>query len=141
MYPQQNATTSGILDIQGRASHPSFRKWQIDLILDGDPNSAIFIAVGDRPADATELFTTLDTARYPDGDYQLRLRVVHSNLNYNEYFTPIQIRNLGETQGPLPSQSLPAAEKPADESRRNEIGVCTDADGAIKAYTIENCNF
>jgi lipoprotein-anchoring transpeptidase ErfK/SrfK len=93
LTPGQNAEASGIIDIQGSASHPAFRKWQIDLMLDGLPAAATFVALGDEPIDGPETLAILDTSLYPDGEHQLRLRVVHSNLNYDEYFTPIRIDN------------------------------------------------
>ncbi len=133
LYPQQNATTSGIIDIQGRASHPSFRKWQIDLVLDSDPNSATFIAVGDNPADAPEMFATLDTSLYPDGDYQLRLRVVHSNLNYNEYFTPIQIRNRSQLSVSSPSKTLTAATNPVAGTSALPTAIAQPTDSQTQA--------
>jgi len=104
--PHQNAVTSGTIEIQGTASHPSFRKWQIDLMVDGLPDTATFVALGEEPIDDSETLATLDTASFPDGDYQVRLRVVHSNLNYDEYFMPIRIDN----GLPIGTSARPAAE-------------------------------
>ncbi len=113
LYPRQNAIASGTIDIQGAASHPSFRKWQIDLVLDGDRDSATFVALGDEPVDGPGTLATLDTALYPDGDHELRLRVVHSNLNYDEYFAPIRISNVGAGNG---RQIQTASKPPAEPS-------------------------
>ncbi|MEZ4832190.1 MAG: polysaccharide deacetylase family protein [Caldilineaceae bacterium] len=35
----------------------------------------------------------MDTARYPNGVHVLRLRVVHSNMNYDEYITQVTFDN------------------------------------------------
>ena len=60
------------------------------------------------------VLTSLDTTRFPNGNYRLRLRVVHKGLNYDEYFTPITINNpnapaalevpaLGDAPAPTPT--------------------------------------
>ena len=48
---------------------------------------------GEKAIDIEADLITWDTTRYPDGDHVLRLRVVHSDLNYDEYFLPITIKN------------------------------------------------
>jgi hypothetical protein len=87
----------GSVEIRGVAQHPTFRKWQIDLQLGGDPTQTTFVAVSETAQPALGLLTVLDTTRYPNGNHILRLRVVHSNLNYDEYFTPITVENTGAT--------------------------------------------
>ncbi len=84
---------AGMIAIKGVANHPSFRKWQLDLLIDGDAEQAMFLAMGKAPISTAGLFTSLDTSVFPDGKHQIRLRVVHSNLNYDEYFTPITFAN------------------------------------------------
>ncbi len=86
-------TLHGTVEIRGVAHHPSFRKWQLDLLNNGDQREATFLALGESPVPAPALLTTLDTTRYPNGVHVLRLRVVHSNLNYDEYITTITIEN------------------------------------------------
>ncbi len=83
----------GLVEIDGIAQHPTFRKWQLDLQLNGDPAQTTFIAVSETQQVALGHLATLDTGLYPNGKHLLRLRVVHSNLNYDEYFTPITIDN------------------------------------------------
>ena len=54
---------------------------------------ATFLALGEQPlVEPGEIFA-LDSTRYPDGNYGLRLRVVHSDANYDEYVTPVTILN------------------------------------------------
>lgn len=95
-------TAQGFVELNGIAQHPTFRKWQIDLQLYGDADQTTFVAVGEEQLHDLAPFTTLDTTQYPNGDHLLRLRVVHSNLNYDEYFTPITIDN---PNAPLPAIS------------------------------------
>lgn len=81
----------GQLAVLGIATHPAFRKWQLDLLLGGDAGQAVFLAMGEEPLAAPAPLATVDSAAFPPGDHQLRLRVVHSNLNYDEYFLPLAI--------------------------------------------------
>ncbi len=104
-FPASGATVSGTVTVRGTATHPTFRKWQADLILDSDPGRATFLALGESPVANGDLFTW-DTTRYPNGEHVLRLRVVHSNLNYEESFVPVTIANAG---APAPD------EKPASD--------------------------
>ncbi|MBX3050661.1 MAG: polysaccharide deacetylase family protein [Caldilineaceae bacterium] len=83
----------GILSVRGVAVHPAFRKWQLDLLINGDPNQASFLAVGEEPVPVEQELTTLDPANFPPGQHQLRLRVVYTHLNYDEYLLPLQLGN------------------------------------------------
>jgi lipoprotein-anchoring transpeptidase ErfK/SrfK len=94
----EKSVVSGNVQVKGVAEHPTFRKWQLDLLLDGDPDQATFLAVGEKPETQVALLAEVDTTRYPDGEHQLRLRVVHSNLNYDEYFTQVKIANANRPQ-------------------------------------------
>lgn len=93
MTPAADTALNGLVEITGIAQHPTFRKWQLDLLLNGDEKQTTFIAVGENRQSEAGLLATLDTTLYPNGNHRLRLRVVHSNLNYDEYFTPITIAN------------------------------------------------
>ena len=112
------AALHGVVSVIGVADHPSFRKWQLDLLLDGD--ATVFLALGEKRQAAATPLVALDTRLYPDGDYRLRLRVVHSNLNYDEYFLPIHIANQSgpglspavASQQPIPAAQTVAAPAP-----------------------------
>jgi len=91
--PSPRAIVSGTVTVEGFATHPTFRKWQLDLLLHGDANRATFLALGEKPLAAPSQLLLWDTRPYPNGEHVLRLRVVHSNLNYEEIFTPIVIAN------------------------------------------------
>ena len=104
MTPGVNSTLQGMVEVIGVAQHPTFRKWQFDLLLNGEAKAATFVAVRETPQMAAGLFTQLDTTLYPNGNHILRLRVVHSNLNYDEYLTPIVIDN---PNAPAPNNATP----------------------------------
>lgn len=101
--PASEAVVQGAVTVEGVAHHPGFRKWQLDLLLHGD--SPTFVAVGETMQPEAGALTTLDTTRYPNGSHVLRLRVVYTGLNYDEYLTPIIIENSG---APSPSEATPA---------------------------------
>lgn len=113
--PANGAVVHGVVQIQGVAQHETFRKWQIDLLINGDPNQARFVAVGEKMQTLPAVLANLDTARFPDGNHRLRLRVVYRGLNYDEYFTPLTINNGDAPQAietPQPSENPEAAPTP-----------------------------
>jgi tetratricopeptide (TPR) repeat protein len=89
--PLSGSVVSNLVTISGLAQHPELRKWQLDLLLNGDTEQATHLDVSRRPQWG-ELFT-FDSTKYPNGQHQLRLRVVRQDTNYDEYFTTIVIRN------------------------------------------------
>jgi len=91
LSPSQNAVVKGLVTIEGIAQHTAFRKWQLDLLIDG--HDATFVAVGENMFSAPGILAQLDTTNYPDGEHLLRLRVVYTGLNYDEHYTPIIIQN------------------------------------------------
>lgn len=90
--PTANMTVQGVVPVEGIAQHPGFRKWQLDLLIHGSGHGT-FVAGGEKTLPEAGLLTHLDTTRYPDGQHLLRLRVVYTGLNYDEYFLPITINN------------------------------------------------
>lgn len=109
----------GNVEIDGVATHDAFRKWQIDILINGDEKQASFVAVGEKPLSEPATLTTLNTAAYPDGVHKLRLRVAYTGLQYDEFFTTITIAN-SEAVG------LPAPDETAD----NEPEQPNDPDNA-----------
>lgn len=110
--PGDNAVVQGTIAIQGVAQHASFRKWQLDLLINGDEKQANFVAVGEKMQAMPTLFTNLDTTKFPDGKHSLRLRVVYSGLNYDEYFVPIVINNTGAAPAEIPALAPEATPTP-----------------------------
>jgi uncharacterized surface protein with fasciclin (FAS1) repeats len=81
--PANGAALSGTVEVKGYANNPNFQKWQLDLLPGGDANQAIFLAYGTNPG---QFSYTLDASGLPKGNHELRLRVVRSDSNYDEYF-------------------------------------------------------
>jgi len=111
--PSADVALQGQIQVTGIAEHATFRKWQLDLLIDGDEKQATFLAVGEKRQTDAGLLATLDTTLYPNGQHRLRLRVVHSNLNYDEYFTGITIDN-PNVPDPLPNPDEPG-DQPTDQ--------------------------
>jgi uncharacterized surface protein with fasciclin (FAS1) repeats len=88
--PTAGATVKGSVDVKGHAGDPRFSKWQLDLLPGGDPNAAVFLAVGKEHGD---FGYKLDTVGLPNGEHALRLRVVRDDGNYDEYVTKFIIAN------------------------------------------------
>lgn len=108
--PASGAVVSGVVSVQGTALHPTFRKWQLDLLLDGDAQRAHFVALGEQPVSAAGELAQLDSTLYHNGKHVLRLRVVYQGLNYDEYFTPITIANDGAPAVPGASAAAGASD-------------------------------
>lgn len=108
--PLAGAKVSGVVSVQGTAMHPTFRKWQLDLLIDGDEQRAHFVALGEQAVPEAGELAQFDSTLYHNGKHVLRLRVVYHGLNYDEYFTPISIANSGAPAAP------PAAEGTAEAS-------------------------
>lgn len=113
MTPAAGAEVSGVVSVQGVAAHPTFRKWQLDLLIDGDERQAHFVALGEEPLTAAGELAKLDTTLYHNGQHVLRLRVVYLGLNYDEYFAPITVANAA-------NGSAPTAETAPDDSAAAE---------------------
>jgi uncharacterized surface protein with fasciclin (FAS1) repeats len=88
--PANGATVNGVVDVKGTANNPAFSKWQLDLLPGGDANAAIFLALGEQPG---EFSYSLNTNPLPNGEHALRLRVVRSDGNYDEYINKFTIAN------------------------------------------------
>ena len=109
--PTAGAEVAGVVSVQGVAAHPTFRKWQLDLLLDGNEQQAHFIALGEEPLAELGELTKLDTTSFHNGKHLLRLRVVYLGLNYDEFFTPITIAN---GNGSAPAADAANAEEAKD---------------------------
>lgn len=128
--PAANAEVSGIVSVQGVAAHPTFRKWQLDLLPEGDERRAHFLALGEQPVRSAGELATFDSTQYHNGKHVLRLRVVFHGLNYDEYFVPVTIANSGAAgiQNDAPDT---AADVPSD----TVTGTVTDTAPAAAADT------
>ena len=91
--PAPGAALRGAITVSGMADDQQFAKWQLDMLPAGAGGQATFLALGEQPQASTGALTILDTARFPDGNYGLRLRVVRHDGNYDEYINQIVIAN------------------------------------------------
>jgi hypothetical protein len=92
--PRDNAEVSGQVVIQGTATNPQFLRYELAFFKEFDPlGDWVVFYTGDRPV-VNGVLATWDTTVgrdagtpfYPDGTYRLRLRVVHQDGNYGEYY-------------------------------------------------------
>ncbi len=89
--PKAGITVRGDVSVTATATHPTFRKWQLDLILNGE--SETFLAFGESAATEPTELMRWNTTLYPDGEHQLRLRVVYEGMNYDEVLLPVTVAN------------------------------------------------
>ncbi len=90
-FPSSGATVSRAILVQGYANHPSFEKWQVDLLV--DDSEPIFLAMGEEPLINIGRLTVWKSMDFPNGPHMLRLRVVFADGNYVEYFTHVTVKN------------------------------------------------
>ena len=99
----------GTVEVFGVARHDAFRKWQLDILINGDERQAAFVAVSEQPLNDVAKLASIDTSLFPDGEHKLRLRVAYTGLQYDEYFTPIRISNSGLAEdAQIPDENVPA---------------------------------
>lgn len=109
--PARGDIISGIVLINGTAVHPDFLRYEIAFRQDFNPGADwIAFAQGDRPVveDTLAIWDTTVGGEaapvFPDGRYRLRLRVVRSDYNYDEYFvTDLIIANSNLTPTVTPT--------------------------------------
>lgn len=115
--PSAESVVNGAVAVEGVAHHPGFRKWQLDLLIDGDHQQTRFIAVGEKMLRQPAQLTQVDTTRYPDGKHLLRLRVVYTGLQYDEFYTPIVINN---SNALIEDEDAPVEDNAAAEEDAND---------------------
>ena len=107
--PQSGDAISGVVVVEGTAVHPDYLRFELSFMYLDAPNPEwIVFAEGSEPVINgtlaiwdTEVGRNVNAAIFPDGRYQLRLRVVKTDYNYDEFFlTEIVIANDGPTPTP-----------------------------------------
>ena len=103
--------------IEGTAVHPEFLRYELAFYQQDNPNADwIVFAEGDQPVSNNTL-AVWDTAVgrefgapvFPDGRYQLRLRVVRNDYNYDEYYvSDVVVQNDGPTPTPTADETAVA---------------------------------
>jgi hypothetical protein len=110
--PRDNAEVSGQVVIQGTATDPQFLRYELAFFKEFDPlGDWVVFYTGDRPV-VNGVLATWDTTVgrdagtpfYPDGTYRLRLRVVHQDGNYGEYYV-LGLSLANEEPTPVPAET------------------------------------
>lgn len=112
--PAPGDVVTGVVIIRGTATHNSFLRYELAFRSGVD---WIVMADGDTPVvDGTLAIWDTTVAGpqgriFPDGSYELRLRVVRLDYNYDEYFVSnVQVANEGAVATPTPTASPEGAE-------------------------------
>lgn len=95
--PAEGSTVSGLVIVTGAVDFPDFMKYEV-FLRTGD--QMVWVATVYAPVINGNL-ARLDTRTFPDGIYQLIIRTVHTDSNYDEFVGPTFTieNNLG---APLP---------------------------------------
>jgi len=130
--PRDNAVVSGVVLIEGTATHTEFLRYELSFFKEFDPlGDWVVFANGDAPV-VNGVLAAWDTTIgrdagapfYPDGTYRLRLRVVRHDSNYDEYFV-LGLSLANEEPTPTPS-STPTLETEALPVPTSAIAIPTD---------------
>lgn len=119
--PAEGSVISGVVVINGTAQHASFLRYEIAFRQVGSEFGWISFAQGDQPVVAgtlaiwdTSVGQNVNAPVFPDGAYELRLRVVRQDFNYDEYFvTGLTISNSEPTPTPTADATQSVGEQPA----------------------------
>lgn len=122
--PESGDAISGVVTIRGTATHESFLRYEVAFSRGAD---WIVFAEGDQPVvdGALAIWDTTvgqpGNVVFPDGVYNLRLRVVRQDYNYDEYF--VQNLMLSNATTPTPTatattegEATPPVSTPAAEA-------------------------
>ena len=130
--PAPGDVVSGVVVIGGTAADDAFLRYE--LAFRRESGQWIVFAEGDRPVVDGTLAIWDTTVGYPqspvfpDGDYQLRLRVVRQDYNYDEYFLrDLTVANGGGTPTPTVTTTITATVA-AGES--DPVGTATPRPGS-----------
>lgn len=124
--PLSGETVAGVVMVQGTAVHPDYLRYELAFRNISNPTTDwIVFAEGSEPVNQgtlavwdTTVGRDVGAPVFPDGLYQLRLRVVRADFNYDEYFvTDLVVANASPTMTPTaaadatsaPDTAVPAA--------------------------------
>ncbi|WP_420631490.1 hypothetical protein [Candidatus Leptofilum sp.] len=112
--PADGETISGVIEVVGTAVHPDYLRYEL-AFRQQDVAGAEWIVFAEGSQQVTDdvlaVWNTtvgrdIGSPIFPDGRYQLRLRVVKTDFNYDEYFvTDLIIQNDGPTPTPTPDET------------------------------------
>lgn len=109
--PPSGETISGIVEVRGTAVHPDYLRYELAFLWQDVPGAEwiVFAEGAEQVTDGvlavwdTTVGRAIGSPVFPDGRYQLRLRVVKTDFNYDEYFvTDLIVQN----EGPTPTPTL-----------------------------------
>lgn len=115
--PASGETISGIIEVRGTAVHPNYLRFELAFLQQDVPGAEwiVFAEGAQQVTDGvlavwdTTVGRAIGSPVFPDGRYQLRLRVVKTDFNYDEYFvTDLVIQNEGPTPTPTPDETAVA---------------------------------
>jgi hypothetical protein len=115
--PASGETISGVVEVRGTAVHPDYLRYELAFLQQNAPGVdwIVFAEGTEQVTDGilavwdTTVGRAIGAPVFPDGRYQLRLRVVRNDFNYNEYFvTDLVIQNDGPTPTPTPDEAAVA---------------------------------
>ncbi len=115
--PSSGETLSGIIEVRGTAVHPEYLRYELAFLQQDVPGAEWIVFAEGAEQVTNGVLAVWDTTVgravgspvFPDGRYQLRLRVVKTDFNYNEYFvTDLVIQNDGPTSTPTPDETAVA---------------------------------
>lgn len=92
--PENGATIGGVIIVEGTATDPNYLRYELAFLSESNPTADwIVFAEGDQQlVDGTLAVWDTTIGRqigspvFPDGRYQLRLRIVRTDYNYDEYY-------------------------------------------------------
>lgn len=134
--PLSGDEVSGVVVVRGTAIDTAFLRYEIAFSQGiGTGSDWIVFAQGDQPVIDGNLAVWNTTVGgdtnpiFPDGRYQLRLRVVRTDYNYDEYFVhDIRVNNSAAT--PTPTLTV-AAENPTIEATFGNSSVLGTSSAVI----------
>ncbi len=115
--PASGDTISGVIEVRGTAVHPDYLRYELAFMRQDVPGAEwiVFAEGAEQVRDGvlavwdTTVGRSIGSPVFPDGRYQLRLRVVKTDFNYDEYFVAdLVIQNEGPTATPTPDETAVA---------------------------------
>lgn len=120
--PATGDILSEVVIVEGTATHPQFLRYEVAFLRQAAAEAGwIVFAEGSQPVVGgtlavwdTTVGRNANAPVFPDGAYQLRLRVVRQDYNYDEYFvTGLTISNSSPTPTPTPDEAEPTPDAAA----------------------------
>ena len=121
--PLPSQTINGVVLVTGTANDPNFLRYELAFLREADSGAGWIVFADGSQAVVDGTLAVWDTTVgqnvnapvFPDGQYQLRLRVVRQDFNYDEFFvTNLTIANSQVVQPPTPTPiSVVPTEVPA----------------------------